>query len=66
MVKAEYWIEEWLPFTLDAGGNVLAIDLYPDVDQEMLSKSGVESDYHARLHHCRRGLSGVRSGCAPD
>jgi cell wall assembly regulator SMI1 len=32
VVKPEYWIEGWLPFALDAGGNALAIDLDPGVN----------------------------------
>jgi cell wall assembly regulator SMI1 len=32
VVKCEYWIDGWLPFAKDAGGNALAIDLDPDVN----------------------------------
>jgi hypothetical protein len=35
VVKAEYW-----ELTLDAGGNVLAIDLYRDVNQECFQNRG--------------------------
>jgi cell wall assembly regulator SMI1 len=32
VVKKEYWIDGWLPFALDGGGNALAIDLDPEVN----------------------------------
>jgi len=48
VVKPEYWIEGWLPFALDAGGNALAIDLDPDVNGTIGQVIVMGPDEHVR------------------